>query len=53
MGNDIPETVSEVYQFYATFVECITECANTVLTKSKFNPHSKPFWINEVKQTHA
>ena len=41
--TDIPETVSEVKQFYATFVECITACANTVVPKYKFNPHSKPF----------
>ena len=53
MGNDIPETVSKVNQFYATFVECITACANTVVPKSKFNPHSKPFWTKEVKQAHA
>uniref|UniRef100_K1QF76 Uncharacterized protein n=1 Tax=Magallana gigas TaxID=29159 RepID=K1QF76_MAGGI len=35
------------------FVKCITASANTVVPRSKFNPHGKPYWTGEVKEAHA
>lgn len=53
MGNNVPETLPEINEFCVSFVKCITTSANTVIPKSKFNPHSKPYWSREVKEAHA
>jgi hypothetical protein len=36
-----------------SFIKCITISANTVIPRSKLNPHSKPYWSREVNEAHT
>lgn len=53
MGNNLPETDPEINEFCMALVKCITASANTVVPRSKFNPHrkhSKPYWTEAHAQ---
>lgn len=49
LGNSIQMTLPENNDFYVSFVKC----ANTVIPRSKFDPHSKPYWTKGVKEAYA